>query len=366
MSLIRPVVTGVATITPLGRGLAATRAAIAEGHSACVHIPGHAALAARIGPFSTEPEMPKSKARRLDLGSQYTVVAARQCLADARWDLAGREERTGILLGTGSGGAGPLTELERQIVLESPEAASPFLFPNTVANAPASQAALELRIKGPNVTLIQKDPAGLNAVLYARMLLTDGRADALLVGAADEWNAVYHAAYERLHVLRTEAHPGFVLSEGASLLLLEPEESARARGATIYARVAGTSFVGRSIAPYRRAAEPADLVATMRAALADAGLSETDIGLAHLSANGSPLTDEPEAEALRQVFGNVPKVRYARVKDLLGENPSSGAAQLALAAADLRDEPALGAALVNGFGAGGNFMSVVLTAVWTA
>jgi 3-oxoacyl-(acyl-carrier-protein) synthase len=101
----------------------------------------------------------------------------------------------------------------------------------------------------------------------------------------------------------------------------------------------------------------------MRAALADAALSETDIGLVHLSANGCPLTDEPEAEALGQVFGNVPKVRYARVKDLLGENPSSGAAQLALAAADLRDAPALGAALVNGFGAGGNFMSVVLTAV---
>src|SRR6185436_17344578 len=120
----------------------------------------------------------------LDLGSQYAIVAARQCLADAGYEMAGREERTGILLGTGSAGAGPLTEFERQMAVESPEVASPFLFPYTVANAPASVTAIELGIRGPNVTIIQKDPAPLNALLYGRMMLADSRADALLIGAA--------------------------------------------------------------------------------------------------------------------------------------------------------------------------------------
>ncbi len=192
--------------------------------------------AARIGAFTTEPELPKSKARRLDRGSQYAIVAARQCLADAGYAMAGREERTGILLGTGSAGAGPLTEFERQMA-ESPESASPFLFPNTVANAPASQAAIELGIKGPNVTITQKDPAPLNALFYGRMLLADGRADALLVGAADEWNLDYHLAYERVRATRTATRPGFVLGEGAALILVEDEDGrALPRGADLRAR----------------------------------------------------------------------------------------------------------------------------------
>ena len=93
--------------------------------------------------------------------------------------MAGREDRTGILFGTGSAGAGPLTEFERQLAA-SPETASPFLFPSTVSNAPASQAAIELGIRGPNVTITQKDGAPLNALFYGRMLLADHRADALI------------------------------------------------------------------------------------------------------------------------------------------------------------------------------------------
>ena len=135
------------------------------------------------------------------------------------------------------------------MAVESPDAASPFLFPNTVANAPASQAAIEVGIKGPNVTITQKDPAALNALFYARMLLADGRADALLVGAADEWNLVYHRAYERVRATRTQRRPGFVLGEGAALVLVEDETAARARGARIDALIAGLASRRRSSPP---------------------------------------------------------------------------------------------------------------------
>ena len=108
-----PVVTGESAVTALGRTLAETRAALAAGRSAIAPVEEDGAPraadrspAARIGAFTTEPELPKSKARRLDLGSQYAVVAVKQALADAGYTLAGREERTGILLGTGSAGAG--------------------------------------------------------------------------------------------------------------------------------------------------------------------------------------------------------------------------------------------------------------------
>jgi 3-oxoacyl-(acyl-carrier-protein) synthase len=362
-----PVITGESAITALGRTLAETRAALAAGRSAVAPVEEEGAPpladrspAARIGAFTTEPELPKSKARRLDRGSQYAVVAVRQLLADASYALAGREERTGILLGTGSAGVGPLTEFERQMAVESPDAASPFLFPNTVANAPASQAAIEVGIKGPNVTITQKDPAALNALFYARMLLADGRADALIVGAADEWNLVYHRAYERVHATRTGRRPGFVLGEGAGVVLVEDETAARSRGARIDARVAGIASRGEAVSPQKRRAEPAILAAAMRDALDQAGLAPAGVGLIHLSRNGSPMTDAAEGAALADVFGaKLP--RLMAVKDSLGENPAIGAIQLALAAAELRANPEVGAILVDAFGAGGNVLAAVLT-----
>ena len=263
------------------------------------------------------------------------MVAARQCLADADYAVAGREERTGILFGTGSAGAGPLTQFERQMALESPEAASPFLFPNTVANAPASQAAIELGIKGPNVTITQKDSAPLNALFYGRMLLADGRADALLVGAADEWNLDYHLAYERVRATRTDLRPGFVLGEGAAAVLVEDEAAARARGARPVARVASVVSWGAPVSPQRRRADPATLAAAMRAALSEAGVAPRGVGLVHLSRNGVPSTDLAEDAALADVFGGV-RLRTAAIKDALGENPAIAAVQLALAADALR------------------------------
>jgi 3-oxoacyl-[acyl-carrier-protein] synthase II len=362
------VITGASAVTALGRTLAATREALEAGRSAVAPLEGaevparaERSPAARIGPFTTEPELPKAKARRLDRGSQYAMVASRQCLADANWVMAGREERTGILFGTGSAGAGPLTEFERQMAVESPEAASPFLFPNTVSNAPASQVAIELGIKGPNVTITQKDPAPLNALFYGRMLLADSRADALLVGAADEWNLDYHLAYERVHATRTERRPGFILGEGAAAVLVEDEEAARRRGGAPIARVASVVSRGAAVSPQRRRADPATLAAVVTAALEEAGLSPRAVGLIHLSRNGVPATDAAEDAALASVFG-LALPRALAIKEALGENPAIAAVQLALAADDLRRTPDLGAVLLNAFGAGGNFLAAVLTA----
>ncbi|MBK9374241.1 MAG: hypothetical protein IPN03_11050 [Holophagales bacterium] len=360
-------VTGAAAVTPLGRDLETTATRLAAGESGIAEVPVSeggdrkgAAYAARIGAFTTEPEMPKAKARRLDRASQFAVVAVTRCLAEAGWTMAGNEEETGILLGTGSAGASPLVELERQMAVESPEAASPFLFPSTVANAPASVAAIELKIKGPNVTITQKDPAGLNALFYGRLLIADARAKAIVVGAVDEWNLTYHLTYERLRVLKTLTKPGYVLAEGCSVVLLEDGASARSRGARAWARLAGTASAGSPVSPQQRRARPEEIAATIRAALADAGIPPTRVGLVHASANGVPWVDAAEEAALAEVFGASPRIE--RVKLQAGENPCSGALQLALAARALRDEPSFGAVLVNSLGAGGNQIAVVLTA----
>jgi 3-oxoacyl-[acyl-carrier-protein] synthase II len=360
-------VTGAAAVTPLGRDLETTALRLAAGESGIVEVPVSeagdrkgAAFAARIGAFTTEPEMSRSKARRLDRASQFAVVAVTRCLAEAGWTMAGNEEETGILLGTGSAGASPLVELERQMAVESPDAASPFLFPCTVANAPASVAAIELKIKGPNVTITQKDPAGLNALFYGRLLLEDERAKAIVAGAVDEWNLTYQLAYERLRVLRTPSKPGYVLGEGCSVVLLEDGASARARGARPWARLAGAVSAGTPVSPQQRRSRPEDVAATIRAALADADVEPSRVGLVHSSANGVPWVDAAEEAALADVFGNAPRIE--RVKLQAGENPCSGALQLALAARALREVPALDAVLVNSLGAGGNQIAVVFTA----
>lgn len=360
-------VTGAAAVTPLGRDLETTALRLAAGESGVVEVPASeggerkgAAYAARIASFTTEPEMPRAKARRLDRASQFAVVAVTRGLAEAGWTMAGHEEETGILLGTGSAGASPLVELERQMAVESPETVSAFLFPCTVANAPASVAAIELKIKGPNVTITQKDPAGLNALFYGRLLLEDGRAKAIVAGAVDEWNLTYQLAYERLRVLKTATKPGYVLSEGCSVVFLEDGDSARARGARPWARLAGAASSGTPVSPQRRRARPEEIAATIRAALSDAGLPPSLVGLVHASANGVPWIDAAEEAALAGVFGAAPRVE--RIKLQAGENPCSGALQLALAARALRDEPGLRAVLVNSLGAGGNQIAVVLAA----
>jgi 3-oxoacyl-(acyl-carrier-protein) synthase len=361
----RLLITGAGAVTALGRDLSSTRQALAGGASALAAVPSDGllpgqdpSLAARIITFSTEPELAKAKARRWDRGSQYTYVAVKQCLTSAGYEVKGREERTGILIGTGSSGAGPLTELERQMAMESPEAASPFLFPYTVSNAPGSQTAIDLGIKGPSVTLIQKDSVPLNALRYARMLLADGRSDAIVVGAVDEWNLVYHRAYERARLTGTAKRPGFSLGEGAAVVLLETEDSASARGAVPLCSLAGIGSAAAPVSPQKRRATPDVLARAMERALSDASSRAESISLVHLSANGVPWMDEAEIRALEMVFGkNLPATQT--VKTQLGENPAIVAVQMALAADSLRNDPGLGSVLVNSFGAGGTFLCAV-------
>jgi 3-oxoacyl-(acyl-carrier-protein) synthase len=144
------------------------------------------------------------------------------------------------------------------------------------------------------------------------------------------------------------------------VVLLEDGASARSRGARPWARLAGTASAGSPVSPQQRRARPEEIAATIRAALAEAGLEPLRVGLVHASANGVPWIDAAEEAALAGVFGTAPRID--RVKLQVGENPCSGALQLALAARALRDEPKLDAVLVNSLGAGGNQIAVVLAA----
>ncbi len=371
----RGVITGTGAVCPLGRTAEEFYRRLLAGESAIrpmtpeEHAGLQATHVARYDGFTPAPEIPAIKARRFDRGSQFAILACSQAIAEAGYDVAAAPEQIGIAIGTGSAGAGALTEFLRVLFLESPEAAPPFHFPNTVANAPASQVSIELKLYGPNVTVTQKDPSGLNALLFSSLALGSGRARAMLAGAVDEWNAVYAMGFDRVGALRGEKRSsGIVQGEGAFALLLEDEQSAVARGGRPFARLAGIAAAGVPSEPYRFAPDPQAIARAVRGALDDAGVKPDDIGLWCPSRNGVAEMDRAEEATMHEIFGVPP--RAISVKDAIGEMAASGGAQLVTACRALADPegpfaraPHPRRALVNSFGAGGNFLAAVLESV---
>ena len=325
---------------------------------------------ARYDSFTPQPEIPAMKARRFDRGSQFAILACSQALSEAGYDVARDPESVGIALGTGSAGAGALTEFLRVLLLESPEAAPPFHFPNTVANAPASQVSIELKLHGPNVTITQKDPSGLNALLFASLALSSGRARAMLAGAVDEWNAVYAMGFDRVGALRGERRAsGIVQGEGGFAVLLEGEEDARARSARPLARLAGIGTAGVPSEPYRFAPDRAAIARSVRGALAAAGVDPRDVHVLLPSRNGVTEMDSAEEDVTRELFGDTVPPSIP-VKEAIGEMAAAGGAQIVAACRALSDpdgrfprEARPRRVLVNSFGAGGNFFSAVFESV---
>lgn len=307
------------------------------------------------------------KARRLDRGSQFAVIACAEALRESTYPLGDDPDSLGVALGTSSAGADAVSEFLRVLILESPEAAPPFQFPNTVANAPAGQVALELRARGPNVMITQKTSSAFNAVIFAVLALASGRTRAMLAGGVDEWNPVYAIGFDRVGALRGRRRPsGYVQGEGGFVLLLEEEESAKARGARVLARLAGVGAAAAPTEPWKFVADPEPMVRAIRAALTDAGVSPGEIGLYLPSRNGVAEMDRAEEVAAREVFGTPPPV--IAVKDAIGEMAAAGAAQLLVAARAIGGSigPFNGTgkprrALALSCGAGGNILAVVLT-----
>jgi 3-oxoacyl-(acyl-carrier-protein) synthase len=373
---LNPVITGAGAVCALGRSSNEFYRRLLAGESSIRPFTPEergslqATHVARYDGFSPQPEIPAMKARRLDRGSQFAILACSQAVAEAGYDVSKSPESVGIALGTGSAGAGALTEFLRVLILESPEAAPPFHFPNTVANAPASQVSIELKLFGPNVTITQKDPSGLNAVLFSSLAISSGRARAMLAGAVDEWNAVYAMGFDQVGALRgAKRASGIVQGEGGFAVLLESEADARARNVRPLARLAGIGTAGVPTEPYRFAPDQRAIARAIRGALSAAGAEPRDVHLWLPSANGVVEMDEAEEAVTRELFGGAPTATIA-VKAAIGEMAAAGGAQIVAACRAIADpdgpfprDAQPRRALVNSFGAGGNFFSAVFESV---
>ncbi len=241
------VITGLAAITPAGVGLEPLRETLAEGVCRLTPVPeevvgeaGH--LWGKADGFRAADFIPPLKARKFDRASLLAVVAVGQALKDAGLDPAHLDRaRIGIVLGCGFGGVANSEEFLRGWFTKGSDGLVPMLFPNTVPNAPASNASIEHGLKGPNVSHVQRLCSAESALMMARRFLEEDRADVIITGGVDELHPAIMRGFRSMGQLHGH---GAAFGEGAGLLVLEKGDHAARRGAPIRAGLGAVRTVG--------------------------------------------------------------------------------------------------------------------------
>jgi len=318
------VVTGLGCVSPLGNDVASTWEAAAAGRSGVAALPEDfdPRLAVRIAARVRDPvdagNLPAKELRRLDRAILLALASAREALADA--GLAGGgfdRDRAGVAIGSGIGGIGTLVENHRALLEAGPRRVSPFFIPMTLANMPAGLAAIHFGLAGPNLCHVTACASSAHAIGESLRLLQRGDADWMLAGGTEAAiTPLVVAGFTSMQALskRNDApalasrpfdrdRDGFVLGEGAALLVLEREAHARARGARVRARLVG--YAASADARHMAAPDPeaSGAIRCMRLALADAGLPPDAVDYVNAHATSTPAGDEVEAKALHAVFG---------------------------------------------------------------
>jgi len=335
------VITGLGWIGAHGAGVEELSAALASGEpclrevdrSAGWHRPQGARLAGLVPSERLAALVPPMLARRMSYPSRLAVAATRLALADA--GLAEKEPgfaTTGIVMATAYGPVRITEQLLEAILRQGPEQASPSLFTESVANAPAAQMALFCRALGPNLTLTQRKAGVLLALAEGARLITRGAADRVLVGAVDELTPLLHALLDRFRFLARPGAPGgevarpfdrrrsgVIASEGATVAVLESAAAAAARGARARARLLGAwGGFDPSAPPLGWGRDPERLAATARRGLTRHGAVPAAIDRVVAAAAGTPAGDRLEAGLLRALFPERPPPVLAP-KGTLGE-----------------------------------------------
>lgn len=323
----RVVVTGLAAVTPIGNDLETSWENLIAGVSGVGPItrfdleefPVDTRFAAEVKNFDAAAYgiLPK-QAKRMDHFTQYAVASGLMVLKDAGWEIPEAEAgRVGVVIGCGLGGLETLEYYHKVLMERGPGRISPFFIPIMIANMAAGQVSIFTGAKGPNLATTSACASGMHGVGYAFSDIKLGRADAMICGGVESTiTPLAVGGFNALKALSTRnddyAHAsrpfdkdrdGFVMGEGCGLMLLESLDHAKARGAKIYAEVAGFGASGDA---FHMTAPPENgegMALAMRAALADAEMAPEE--LEHINAHGTStyLNDACETKAIKDVFG---------------------------------------------------------------
>ncbi|MCH5162286.1 MAG: beta-ketoacyl-[acyl-carrier-protein] synthase family protein [Clostridiales bacterium] len=381
------VVTGIGAVTPLGNGAAKYVEAVksdakVEGGSvrSSVDTTDYDAVGLKMAFY-----------RKLDRFSQLQAVSGMQALGDASYAItADNAVDIGIVIGTSEGAVGVGCDFETLIAERGNAAGSAFKFPNTVYNAAGGYLSICSGIKGYNVTVTNGAQSGISSIAYATTLLRNGEGKAILACGSDENSDIINELYSGLGLVAdgtTLPYSGkgkkVTLSDGSISLLLESEDTAKARGARVYCRVKGSGFAHKGVpfATLTGSGEALDLA--VKNALDDAGMTIDDVDAIVGMANGNGTVDDIELQSYARVFGDR-SIPVISVKERVGEARAAAAALGAAHAAlmlhgDIKKDSCaylldkgkakrkaidcgkLNNVLVTAFGSGGTYCAVIMS-----
>jgi len=298
-------VTGRGVVTSLGEGADAFFEALAAGASGIVE------GLSRATAFDPETYMDPRLARRTDRYAQFALAAAEQAAAEA--SLADCDPaRVAVVIGTGVGGLITLQENCESFLARGERGVSPNFVPMMMPNAAAGAVAIRHGLHGPGFSIASACATGAHAIGEGMRMIERGAADVVVAGGTEAaMTSLCIAAFRRMGALSSEGisrpfdarRDGFVMGEGAGVLIIEADEHAAARGATIYGRIAGYGASSDAFDMVQPDEDGAGALIAMRAALADAGASPGDVGFISAHGTGTPINDRVESLAIRTLFG---------------------------------------------------------------
>jgi 3-oxoacyl-[acyl-carrier-protein] synthase II len=334
------VITGIGLVTPLGVGAQKNWEALLRGESGIGPVTRFdisrfaTRFAGEIKGFDPLPFIEKKEVRKMDLFIQYAIVAAQLAVEDSGIAPAALEgDRTGVCVGSGIGGIGSLEETHKVLLEKGPDRVSPFFLIQTIINEAAGQISIKYRAKGPNTATVTACSTGTHAIGDSFRMIARGEADIMFAGGAEApvtplgmaGFCALKALSERNDEPAKASRPfdarrdGFVMGEGAGIVLLEDLEHALARGARIYAEVSGYGMTSDAYHVTAPAPDGDGAIRVMLRALADADVRPEDVGYINAHGTSTPFNDKTETMAIKKVFGeHAMKIGVSSTKSMMG------------------------------------------------
>lgn len=359
----RVVITGMGLLSPLGSSMESSWENILAGKSGIRAIEQFdteefsVKIGGAVPDLDTSDYIPPKEARRMDGFIQYGLIAGAQALEDAALEITdANRHRIGVAVGSGIGGITTIETCHDIVVNRGPKRVTPFFVPSCIINMVAGQISIRYGLQGPNIAITTACTTGTHNIGFAARMITYGDADVMLAGGAEKSMApTTLAGFAAMKALSSRnddpaaaSRPwdrdrdGFVLSDGAGVLVLEELEHARARGARIYCEVIG---FGMSADASHMTTPPLDgfgAVASMKNALADAGISGDSIDYINAHGTSTPLGDVAETIAIKTALGDAAaSVAVSSTKSMLGHLlGAAGSVEAIITALAIRDQVA--------------------------
>lgn len=355
----RVVITGVGVLSPIGNDAKTSWENALNGVNGIDKItridtdPYNVHLAGELKDFNIENFIEKKEARRMDRFTQYALVAAREAVQDAKLEInEDNANNIGVWIGAGIGGMETFENAHNTLLNKGPRRVSPFFVPMLIPDMATGQVSIDLGAKGPNGSTVTACATGTNSIGEAFKIIQRGDADAMITGGTEApITDMAIAGFSASRALSTNDDPetacrpfqigrdGFVMGEGAGIVVLESLEAAQARGANIYAEVVGYGSTGDAYHITAPAPEGEGGSRAMQAAIDDAGIESKDIQYLNAHGTSTPVGDLTEVQAIKNTFGDAAKsLKVSSTKSMTGHLlGATGGIEAIFSALSIRD-----------------------------